>query len=267
MIKNNGFLPALPPPSTSVGVIGWLRQNLFPSPLNTVLTILAIYLIYLVTVPTVSWVFLNADWVGESRNACTSGGACWVFVAARFDLFMYGFYPESEYWRINLAFAILALLLVLLNIRQVPRRGWLAAFTLIGYPVVAFYLFSGGLFGLDEVETSRWGGLSLTLVLSGVGIVASLPIGIVLALGRNSQMPIVKAVSIVFIEFWRGVPLITVLFMSSVMLPLFLPEGTSFDKLLRAMIGIVLFESAYMAEVVRGGLAAIPRGQYEAAKA
>ena len=267
MIKNNGFLPALPPPSTSVGVIGWLRQNLFPSPLNTVLTILAIYLIYLVTVPTVSWVFLNADWVGESRNACTSGGACWVFVAARFDLFMYGFYPESEYWRINLAFAILALLLVLLNLRQVPRRGWLAAFTLIGYPVVAFYLFSGGLFGLDEVETSRWGGLSLTLVLSAVGIVASLPIGIVLALGRNSQMPIVKAVSIVFIEFWRGVPLITVLFMSSVMLPLFLPEGTSFDKLLCAMIGIVLFESAYMAEVVRGGLAAIPRGQYEAAKA
>ena len=117
------------------------------------------------------------------------------------------------------------------------------------------------------VETSKWGGLSLTLILSGVGIVASLPIGIVLALGRRSQMPIVRAACVVFIEFWRGVPLITVLFMSSVMLPLFLPEGTSFDKLLRAMIGIVLFESAYMAEVVRGGLAAIPKGQYEAAKA
>lgn len=264
---NNDSLPDLPPPRTSVGFIGWLRNNLFPSPLNTLLTLLALYIIYLVVVPTVSWVFLNSDWVGESRDACTSGGACWVFISARFNLFMYGFYPESEYWRVNLVFAILALLLVLLHIKQLPRKGWLGAFALIGYPIIAFYLFSGGIFGLEKVETSRWGGLSLTLVLSGVGIVASLPIGVILALGRNSQMPIVKAVSIVFIEFWRGVPLITVLFMSSVMLPLFLPEGTSFDKLLRAMIGIVLFESAYMAEVVRGGLAAIPRGQYEAAKA
>ena len=267
MINQNSSLPDLPAPITNVGVIGWLRSNLFSSLSNTLLTLLAIYIIYLVIVPTVNWVFLDSDWVGESRDACTSGGACWVFIAARFNLFMYGFYPESGYWRINLAFAILVLLLVMLNIRQVPRKGWLAAFTLTGYPVIAFYLFSGGLFGLETVETSRWGGLSLTLVLSGVGIVASLPIGIVLALGRNSQMPIVKSASIVFIEFWRGVPLITVLFMSSVMLPLFLPEGTSFDKLLRAMIGIVLFESAYMAEVVRGGLAAIPRGQYEAAKA
>lgn len=267
MINKNGTLPDLPPPSTNIGVIGWLRNNLFPSPLNTLLTFFAIYIIYLVIVPTVDWAFLNSNWVGESRDACTGGGACWVFISARFDLFMYGFYPESEYWRINLAFAILVLLLVLLNIRQVPQRGWLAAFTLICYPVITFYLFSGGVFGLDPVDTSKWGGLSLTLILSGVGIVASLPLGVILALGRNSQMPIVKAASIVFIEFWRGVPLITVLFMSSVMLPLFLPEGTSFDKLLRAMIGIVLFESAYMAEVVRGGLAAIPRGQYEAAKA
>jgi general L-amino acid transport system permease protein len=248
-------------------VIGWLRSNLFSSPANTILTLLASYIIYLLIVPAINWVFLTSDWSGDSREACTSGGACWVFIAARFDQFMYGFYPESEYWRINLAFAIIVVLLVALNIKAVPRKGWLAAFTLIGYPIIAYYLFYGGAFGLDVVETSRWGGLSLTLILSGVGIVASLPIGIVLALGRRSQMPIVRAACIVFIEFWRGVPLITVLFMSSVMLPLFLPEGTSFDKLLRAMIGIVLFESAYMAEVVRGGLAAIPKGQYEAAKA
>ncbi|MCP4284893.1 MAG: amino acid ABC transporter permease [Gammaproteobacteria bacterium] len=267
MINKNTSLPDLPPPSTNVGIVGWLRANLFPSALNTLLTLLSIYIIYLVFVPAVSWVFINSNWVGDSREACTSGGACWVFILARFDQFMYGFYPESEYWRINLAFAILVVLLVLLNIKQVPRKGWLALFTLIGYPVIAYYLFYGGAFGLEVVETSRWGGLSLTLVLSIVGIVASLPIGIMLALGRNSQMPIAKAASIIFIEFWRGVPLITVLFMSSVMLPLFLPEGTSFDKLLRAMIGIVLFESAYMAEVVRGGLAAIPKGQYEAAKA
>ena len=267
MITKNGSLPDQPPPTNSIGVIGWLRRNLFASVLNTLLTFLALYIIYLGIVPAVNWVFVNSDWVGDSRDAYSSGGACWVFIAARINLFMYGFYPEEGYWRINLAFAILVLLLVLLNIRQVPRRGWLAAFTLIGYPIIAFYLFYGGAFGLTVVDTHNWGGLSLTLILSGVGIVASLPIGVVLALGRNSQMPIVKAASIVFIEFWRGVPLITVLFMSSVMLPLFLPEGTSFDKLLRAMIGIVLFESAYMAEVVRGGLAAIPRGQYEAAKA
>jgi len=267
MINKNLSLPDLPPPTTNVGIVGWLRANLFPSASNTLLTLLAIYIIYLVFVPAVSWVFINSNWIGDSREACTSGGACWVFILARFDQFMYGFYPESEYWRVNLAFAILVVLLVLLNIKAVPRKGWLAVFTLIGYPVIAYYLFYGGAFGLEVVETSRWGGLSLTLVLSIVGIVASLPIGIVLALGRNSQMPIVRASSIIFIEFWRGVPLITVLFMSSVMLPLFLPEGTSFDKLLRAMIGIVLFESAYMAEVVRGGLAAIPKGQYEAAKA
>ena len=260
-------LPDLPPPSNSVGLIGWLRSNLFSSPLNSILTLLALYAIYLLVVPMVDWAFLKSDWIGESREACTSGGACWVFVAVRFDQFMYGFYPESEYWRINLAFAIIVVLLVALNIKAVPRKGWIAAFTLIGYPIIAYYLFHGGVFGLEVVETSKWGGLSLTLILSGVGIVASLPIGIVLALGRRSQMPIVRAACVVFIEFWRGVPLITVLFMSSVMLPLFLPEGTSFDKLLRAMIGIVLFESAYMAEVVRGGLAAIPKGQYEAAKA
>ena len=234
---------------------------------NSLLTIFACYIIYLLIVPAFDWALLNADWVGETRNDCTSGGACWVFVGARFDQFMYGFYPESEYWRINLAFGLLAVLLILLNIKQIPKKGWLGAGTLVLYPIVAFYLFSGGVLGLDVVETSKWGGLSLTLVLSGVGIVASLPIGIMLALGRRSEMPIVRAVCVVFIEFWRGVPLITVLFMSSVMLPLFLPEGTTFDKLLRAMIGIVLFESAYMAEVVRGGLAAIPKGQFEAAKA
>ena len=259
--------PDLPPPITSVGLIGWLRKNLFSSPLNSILTLLAVYFIYLTIVPLIDWALIKADWSGESREACTSGGACWVFVSVRFDQFMYGFYPETEYWRINLAFALLIALMVPLFLPRFGYKGRLAAFILIGYPIIAFYLFAGGVFGLQEVETSQWGGLMLTLVLSGVGIVASLPIGIVLALGRRSSMPIVKSVSVVFIEFWRGVPLITVLFMSSVMLPLFLPEGTYFDKLLRAMIGIILFQSAYMAEVVRGGLQAIPKGQYEAAKA
>ncbi len=259
--------PDLPPPTANVGVIGWLRSNLFSTWLNSVFTLLATYLLYLTMPPLIEWAFIKADWIGDSREACTSGGACWVFVSVRFDQFMYGFYPSEEYWRINLAFGLLVLLAIPLFIQRFHHKGMLAAAILFIYPVIAYQLFCGGSFGLEPVETSKWGGLTLTLILSGVGIVASLPIGIVLALGRRSKMPIVKSVSVVFIEFWRGVPLITVLFMASVMLPLFLPEGSHFDKLLRAMIGIVLFQSAYMAEVVRGGLAAIPKGQYEAAEA
>ncbi|MCG8427131.1 MAG: amino acid ABC transporter permease [Chromatiales bacterium] len=259
--------PDLPPPSSSVGVVGWLRGNLFSSPLNTGLTLFAAYLIFLTIPPLIEWAFLKADWTGQSREACTSGGACWVFVNVRFDQFMYGFYPETEYWRVNLAFGLIVALLIPLFIEHFRKKSLVVAFILFGYPVIAFYLFGGGIFGLVEVETAKWGGLMLTLILAIVGIVASLPIGIVLALGRRSDMPIVKSVCVVFIEFWRGVPLITVLFMASVMLPLFLPAGTHFDKLLRAMIGITLFQSAYMAEVIRGGLQAIPKGQYEAAEA
>ncbi|AKH21243.1 amino acid ABC transporter permease [Sedimenticola thiotaurini] len=260
--------PDLPPPTLSVGVLGWLRSNLFSSPLHTLLSLFAIYLIYLTVPPIINWVFVDSTWVGDTREACSATtGACWVFVKVRMNQFMYGFFPESEYWRINLAFGLLILLAIPLFIKKFNHKGKLALFILLVYPFVIFVLFSGGYFGLVPVETSKWGGLSLTLILAGVGIAASLPLGIVLALGRRSKMPIVKSVSVVFIEFWRGVPLITVLFMSSVMLPLFLPEGTNFDKLLRAMIGIALFQSAYMAEVVRGGLAAIPKGQYEAGEA
>lgn len=261
--------PDLSPPSTAVGIIGWLRSNLFSSWPNALLTLAALYVLYLTVPPLVQWAIIDASWVGNSRAACEdgAGGACWVFVSVRFDQFMYGLYPESEYWRINLAGVLLVLLMVPLFIKQFQWKLQLGLFILVGYPIIAFYLFSGGVFGLPHVETSRWGGLTLTLILSSVGMAASLPLGILLALGRRSNMPIVKALSVVFIEFWRGVPLITVLFMSSVMLPLFLPEGTHFDKLLRAMIGIALFQSAYMAEVVRSGLQAIPKGQYEAAQA
>ncbi|MCK5623225.1 MAG: amino acid ABC transporter permease, partial [Alphaproteobacteria bacterium] len=153
----------------------------------------------------------------------------------------------------------------LITLNKAPVKSWIAFLLIFGYPFIAFFLWLGGGFGLDIVETPRWGGLFLTLVVAGVGIAVSLPVGIVFALGRRSEMPAVRAISIGFIELWRGVPLITVLFMSSVMLPLFLPEGVNFDKLLRALIGVALFSSAYMAEVVRGGLQAIPKGQYEAA--
>lgn len=261
------LLPDLPPPPNSRGVIGWMRANLFSSIGNSLMTLLALYLLYILIVPSVNWALLTADWVGDSRDACTSGGACWVFVYNRFDQFMYGFYPEAERWRIDLTFLLLLIQVAWLVIPRLPRKGIVAAVALLIYPVVAYFLLYGGSFGLDVVATHKWGGMSLTLILAIVGIVAALPFGVLLALGRRSEMPIVKSICVVYIEFWRGIPLITVLFMASVMLPLFVPAEVDFDKLLRAMIGIVMFQSAYMAEVVRGGLQAIPKGQYEAAQA
>lgn len=262
-----GMHPDLPPPISQVGVIGWIRQNLFSNWWNSALTILGLYLTYIVLVPVVEWAFVNADFAGDTREACTSGGACWVFVKVRLDQFLYGFYPAEQRWRVDLVALMLVAAMVWLMVPGIPWKRYGGVFALLGLPVAGYFLLSGGSFGLPVVETTQWGGLMLTLVLALVGIVAAFPIGIVLALGRRSEMPIVRALCVAFIELWRGVPLITVLFMSSVMLPLFLPEGVNFDKLLRALIGITLFQSAYIAEVVRGGLQAIPKGQYEAADA
>lgn len=259
--------PDLPPPSSNVGLKGWLKQNLFSNALNSIITIVLLIALLLIMVPLIRWAFIDANWLGTSRDDCSGGGACWVFVSVHFEQFMYGLYPATEYWRINVAALILVVTLLALMIRGIPGKQYITLFALFIFPIIAFYLFAGGRFGLEPVETSLWGGLSLTLVLAIVGIVASLPLGILLALGRRSNMPIVRAVCVTFIEVWRGVPLITVLFMASVMLPLFLPEGMNFDKLIRALVGIVLFQSAYMAEVIRGGLQAIPKGQYEAAQA
>lgn len=260
-------LPDLPPPANTVGPIGWARSNLFNGPVNSVLTLFALYLVYLALDWFITWGLINADWFGESREACTSGGACWVFVTARITQFTYGFYPEDLIWRVDIVFALFAACLIWLMVDRSPAKGWVAAFTLFLFPFIAYFLLRGDAFGLESVDTHKWGGLMLTLIIAVVGIVASLPIGILLALGRRSDMPFIRSVCIVYIEFWRGVPLITVLFMASVMLPLFMSEGVEFDKLARAMIGVVMFQSAYMAEVVRGGLQAIPKGQYEAAQA
>ncbi|WP_349975776.1 amino acid ABC transporter permease [Pseudomonas sp. WHRI 8519] len=261
------FKPDMPPPVKTVGVIAWVRANLFSSWLNSLLTLLALYLVWLIVPPILQWAFIDANWLGTTRADCTKSGACWVFIQQRFDQFMYGYYPEAERWRVNFTVASAIVGAAPLFIRRFSRKALYGVGFLVTYPLLAFTLLHGGYFGLPAVSTSQWGGLLLTLVIATVGIAGALPLGILLALGRRSNMPAVKVVCVTFIEFWRGVPLITVLFMSSVMLPLFLPEGMSFDKLLRAMIGVVLFQSAYVAEVVRGGLQAIPKGQYEAAAA
>ena len=248
-------------------MVVWLRQNLFSSPLNAALTLLVLALLYAAAPPLIEWAFIDADWSGDSRADCAREGACWVFVNVRLAQFVYGFYPEAARWRVDVAFAILIAAAAPLFVAGVRGKSWIGLFLLAPYPVIAIVLFHGGVFGLAVVETTQWGGLMLTLIVAGVGIVASLPLGVVLALGRQSEMPAIRALCVAFIELWRGVPLITVLFMTAVMLPMFLPEGVSFDKLVRALIGVALFAAAYMAEVVRGGLQAIPRGQYDAAAA
>ncbi|ELS24921.1 Glutamate Aspartate transport system permease protein GltK [Metapseudomonas furukawaii] len=250
-----------------MGAVGWLRSNLFSNWFNTLLTLLAIYLVWLIVPPLLQWAFFQADWTGTTRADCTSEGACWVFIKVRFAQFMYGFYPEALRWRVDLAVWVAIIGAAPLFVPRFQFKVKYGLAFLVIYPLVAYWLLHGGFLGLETVSTSRWGGLMLTLVIAAVGIVGALPLGIMLALGRRSNMPAIKVICVTFIEFWRGVPLITVLFMSSVMLPLFLPEGLSFDKLLRALIGVILFQSAYIAEVVRGGLQAIPKGQYEAAGA
>ncbi len=383
--------PKLPPPASTVGLQGWLRANLFSSPLNSLLTIVFGVLSFMILWRVFNFAIVNAVWTGADREACAAqiNGACWPMIADKLPQWVYGFYPIDQRWRVNLCFLAFAAGVIPMLIPSAPHKKWNALYLFLIFPLLTLVLLTGGNlnfgassyvslvgfmllvsailplasfgieegiarnkigivlaalalvvwlasfatgpmpvsiggstysgvglllsllcvsagvmslivtasdgdglgrpaltafaialagliaamlildvdFGLVTVETSQWGGLLVTLVVSISGIVASLPIGILLALGRRSQMPVVKTLSVIFIEVIRGVPLITVLFMSSVMLPLFLPPGVSFDKLLRALIGVALFSSAYMAEVVRGGLQAIPKGQYEGAMA
>ena len=260
---------AAAPPRRTVGPILWLRENLLSSWSNAILTLLALWLIYQLIATVFGWAVLHATWQGTDGDDCTraGAGACWPFANAWFDGFLYGRYPDPERWRVNLTYALAVAGLAPLMIPQVPGKLWSSLYLLAVFPVLAVILLSGGMLGLSHVPTDLWGGLLVTLVISSAGIAAAFPIGILLALGRRSPMPIVRWVSIGFIEVVRGVPLITVLFMASVMLPLFLPEQWTVDKLVRALIMVALFSAAYLAEVIRGGLQAIPRGQFEAADA
>jgi general L-amino acid transport system permease protein len=270
------MIAAEPAPRSERGAMSWVQSNLFPSIPDTILTLIALIVLALVIPPLFNWLFFSAQWTGTDRTFCATvaqggiqpegwSGACWAFVRAKFETFMFGRYPLDERWRVLLVVVLFVGLLAPLLIPSVPKKGLNAVLFFFVFPIVAFFLLVGGWFGLEYVETSLWGGLLVTLVLSFVGIAVSLPFGIVLALGRRSKMPVVKMLCIIFIEAVRGVPLVTVLFMASVMFPLFLPAGVNFDKFLRALVGVSLFASAYMAEVVRGGLQAIPKGQYEGA--
>lgn len=252
------------PPPLQRGPLGWLRQNLFSSPLNAILTALSAWLL-LMTVPAmIDWLFIKANFDAQTAQDCrASAGACWAFIREKHRLILFGIYPYDEQWRPLLASILLTLLIVCSCVRWF-WKPWLPLLWLVGLTVVGILMW-GGVLGLSYVENSLWGGLPLTLILATFGIAFAFPLGLLLALGRTSRLPAVKAVCVVYIELIRGVPLISLLFMSSVMLPLFMPEGFNIDKLLRAQIAIILFAAAYIAETVRGGLQAIPKGQYEGA--
>ena len=262
------------PPAARAGALGWLRTNLFSSPTNIVLTLVCVLFIVWAVPPLLRFFLIDAVWSGTDPDACLASpaqpqpGACWAFVRVWYSYFVYGFYPIGQRWRVDLFFLALAFGVVWLLRLSAPRRDIGALYFFVVLPVLSFVLLHGAPWiGLRVVPTALWGGILVTVVVATIGMVASLPLGILLALARRSEMPVVRLFAVIFIEFVRGVPLITVLFMASVMLPLFVPEHLAPDKLVRALIGVALFASAYMAEVVRGGLIAVPRGQYEAARA
>ncbi|AZY50396.1 amino acid ABC transporter permease [Bordetella avium] len=254
----------LPPPMGHTGVWPWLKSRLFSSPLSILTTVILAWLILMAVPALIEWAFIRANFSATTAQECrASGGACWAFIVEKHRLILFGTYPYDEQWRPLIATFILIAVIVLSGMRRF-WRPILALIWVVGLSLVAILMW-GGVFGLTFVENSRWGGLPLTLILSTFGIAFAFPIGVLLALGRRSNMPAIKALCVVYIELIRGVPLISLLFMSSVMLPLFLPEGFSIDKLLRAQIAIILFAAAYIAETVRGGLQAISKGQYEGA--
>jgi general L-amino acid transport system permease protein len=253
------------PPRQSSGIIGWLRTNLFSSVFNSILTLLAAAVIALAVPPVIRWAFINAIWSAPNGQACHGGGACWAFIGEKLRFILFGRYPIDQQWRPILAVVIF----VSMILAACSRRLWgrrLAILWFVGLSAVGI-LMAGGILGLRHVETELWSGLPLTLILAVVGMLFGFPLGVLLALGRRSRLPAVRAICIGYIELVRGVPLITVLFMASLMLPLFLPAGVTIDKLLRAQIAFILFAGAYLAEVVRAGLQAIPKGQTEAADA
>ena len=243
----------------------WARKNLFNSLSNSLVTIALGVLLFKLGFHLIEWAIIDSSWSATANECRNQEGACWSFVREKARYILFGTYPYEEQWRAVLFVATFLTLFILTQFQRYWSRNLIFAW--IGFPIVLAIVMRGGFWGLPLVEIDEWGGLPLTLLLSLLGITLSYPIGIALALGRKSELSIVRSLSVAYIEFIRGVPLISVLFMAAVMFPLFLPEGITVSKVLRAQTAIILFSAAYMAEVVRGGLQAIPRGQYEAADA
>ena len=275
MIRAAGYVralsePQLPPPPFSLGAIAWARENLFSSVASTFVTIVFVALFAWYIPPVIAWATVKAVWVAPDGALCREhqDGACWAFIAQKLGYLSFGSYPEAQHWRVDVVEALGAVLIVWLLWPALPGKRWGGLAFFIGYPVLSFILLVGApSLGLPHVDTLLWGGIFVSLVTALVGIVVSLPLGVVLALGRRSPLPVVRLASVIFIEFVRGVPFITVLFMANNMLPLFLPPGWEPDRFSRPLVGIALFSAAYMAEEVRGGLQTLAKGQYEGAMA
>ena len=252
------------PPVTQIGVIGWVTHNLFNGVFNSILTIVTLFFLWKVVPPLVRWAFIDSAWHTTGQACRQAAGACWSVISMNYRFILFGFYPYDLQWRPFLAMMILFGLLFYSRERNHWKKP-LAYAWIIGLITMGL-LMKGGIFGLTSVESTQWGGLPLTLLLAVFGLTAAYPLGVILALGRRSKMPGVKVLCILYIELIRGVPLISLLFMSAIIFPLFLPEGITINKILRAQAAIILFTAAYIAEVVRGGLQAMSRGQYEAAE-
>ena len=252
------------PPVSDVGVIGWIKTNLFNGPFNSILTIVTLIFLYYTIPPLIKWAFIDSVWLTDSQVCREATGACWSVITSNLRFILFGFFPYDSQWRPLLAILILIGLLFYSRDREHWKKHllylWIVGLIAMGV------LMRGGILGLESVETTKWGGLPLTLLLSVFGLTAAYPLGVILALGRQSQMRGIKILCVIYIEMIRGVPLISLLFMGSIIFPLFLPEGVTINNILRAQVAIILFTAAYIAEVVRGGLQGMSRGQYEAAE-
>lgn len=244
-----------------------IRQGFFANPLNGIVSLVVFYVAWRIGSAAFEWAVLNATWDAVDRTGCAPGGACWAFVLQRLPQFIFGFYPEQERWRAEVVLLMPPILFLLALLPRFAAQRMIFGLGLAGFPAFALVVLDGGLLGLPVVTTDRWGGLLLTVVVGVSAFVLSLPLGIALALARTSRLPALRLLATGFIEFWRGLPLVAILFMAVIMLPLFLPPGMGSTRLSLALVAITFYSASYLAEVVRGGLESVGRGQMEASSA
>ncbi|MAQ02760.1 MAG: amino acid ABC transporter permease [Rhodospirillaceae bacterium] len=266
--RNIPFKQPQPAPHQTTGILGWIKINFFSSWFNSLITIVLAYTIFVLADFFIQWAFINAVWFGESAKACPdSNGACWAFVTDRWPLFVYGLYPKELYWRVNIVYVLAAITIISFLYSYGRWTRYFRITMVIVFPLLAYIFLLGDSFDLEYVAPENFGGLLLTLVIASISILGSIPLGIILALGRTSELTVISKVCTYFIEFWRGVPHIVVIVMFVALLPIFIPDGSKIDVVVRAFIAFAAFNSAYMAEVFRGGLQSIPIGQFEASRA